>query len=291
MAETRGGAPKDYETLMRMVHERHPAMSPTNQKISVFLTQSPNDVAMKSVNAVAGLCGVHASSLVRYAQAFGFQGFTELQRLYQKRLITAAPGFEARVEALSGELSSREDHSEAGFLRDLVVRDVASLQGLLETIDAASLAKASALMAGAESIYILGQLRAAPVAEFMRYILTMLGKQVVLLDPGGGLATHMARTMKPSSVLIVISFRFYANEVVSIAEATGATETPVIAITDSSLSPVAKPADVFFAAPESGYTFSRSLAAPMCIAQALTVAVAARLQKNNAPHIPTVTDP
>jgi DNA-binding MurR/RpiR family transcriptional regulator len=42
--------------------------------------------------------------------------------------------------------------------------------------------------------------------------------------------------------------------------------------------------------PEHEYTFSRSLAAPMCLAQALTVALAARLQKNSVnPRIPTVT--
>ena len=42
--------------------------------------------------------------------------------------------------------------------------------------------------------------------------------------------------------------------------------------------------------PEHAYTFSRSLAAPMCLAQALTVALAARLQNNaEDPRIPTVT--
>ena len=47
---------------------------------------------------------------------------------------------------------------------------------------------------------------------------------------------------------------------------------------------------MLFAVPEHEYTFSRSLAAPMCLAQALTVALAARLQNNvEDPRIPTVT--
>ena len=49
-------------------------------------------------------------------------------------------------------------------------------------------------------------------------------------------------------------------------------------------------AEVLFAIPEHEYTFSRSLAAPMCLAQALTVALAARLQRNRtSPRIPVVT--
>jgi len=126
--------------------------------------------------------------------------------------------------------------------------------------------------------------------ELLRYILTMLGKRCVLLDPGGGLATHMARTMKSTDALIAVSFRFYANEVVNIVEEAQKIGVPVVAISDSTLSPLAKSAKVLFSVPEHDYTFSRSLAAPMCLAQALTVAVAARVQKNDtAPRIPTVT--
>lgn len=284
--------PKDYESLLRLIHERHDTMSKTYQRISVFLTQNPNDVAVQSVNAIAETCGIHASSFVRFAQSLGYTGFKDLQQLFQKRLATAAPGFEARVAALEEELATRKDHSEFGFLRDLVVRDIASLQGLLDQIDFAEIARAADMIETADSVYLIGQLRSAPVVELLRYILTMLGKQVILLDPGGGLATHMARTMRPNSLLVAVSFRFYANEVVNIVEEAAAGGVPIVAISDNSLSPLAKSADILFAVPEHGDTFSRSLAAPMCLAQALTVAVAARVQKDaDSPRIPTVTHP
>ena len=62
---------------------------------------------------------------------------------------------------------------------------------------------------------------------------------------------------------------------------------------DSTLSPVAKSAQVLFAVPEHEYTFSRSLAAPMCLAQAITVALANRLQggdEGKPAKIRTVTE-
>lgn len=283
-------APENYEDLIRLIHERHDEMSKTYQRIAVYLTQNPNEVAVHSVNAIAARCGIHASSFVRFAQSLGYQGFKELQALFQKRLATAAPGFEARVRALDTELKGREDRSETGFLRDLVVRDIASLQDLLERISPDEIETAAEMIEKAETVFLVGQLRSAPVADLLRYILTMLGKRCVLLDPSGGLATHMARTMKASDVLIAVSFRFYANEVVNIADEAGAAGIPLVAITDSTLSPLAKSARVLFAVPEHDYSFSRSLAAPMCLAQALTVAVAARLQKDgDSPRIPTVT--
>ena len=273
-----------------MIHERYDSMSKGYQSIALFLTQNPNDVAVRSVNAIAERCGIHASNFVRFAQALGYSGFKDLQELFQKRLSTAAPGFEARIKALESELGSREDQSDHGFLRDLVVRDVASLQALLTDVAAEDIARAASLLEKAEAIYLIGQLRSAPVVDLLRYVLTMLGKRCILLDPSGGLATHMARTVGEKDVLIAVSFRFYATEVVNVVENVASGRGAIIAITDSTLSPLAKGADVLFAVPEHEYTFSRSLAAPMCLAQALTVALAARLQNNaESPRIPTVT--
>ncbi|MFM2391934.1 MAG: hypothetical protein RLZZ437_3489 [Pseudomonadota bacterium] len=283
--------PESYEDLIKLIHDRYDDMSKSYQKIALYLTQNPNDVAVLSVNAIGAKCGIHASSFVRYAQSLGYKGFKELQSVFQRRLTTAAPGFDARVRALETELGGVRE-GEMAFLADLVARDVASLQELLASVDASALATAADMMEAADTVYLIGQLRSAPVVDLLRYVLTMLGKRTVLLDASGGLATHMAKVARPTDVLFVVSFRFYATEVVNVAEETAARGVPIIALTDSTLSPYAKLARILFAVPEHEYTFSRSLAAPMCLAQALSVALAARLQKNtDAPRIPVVTGP
>lgn len=284
--------PQSYEDLIRVIHDRYEQMSKTYQKIALYLTQNPNEVAVMSVNAIGEKTGIHASSFVRYAQSLGFRGFKDLQAVFQRRLTTAAPGFDARIKALEDELGTKEDRSDLGFLRDLVVRDLTSLQDLLSSISAEQISVAAEVMEAADTIYLLGQLRSAPVVELLRYLLTMLGKRTLLLDASGGLATHMAKAIQPGDMLLAVSFRFYATEVVNIVDAVAARGVPVVAISDSTLSPLAKSARVLFAIPEHEYTFSRSLAAPMCLAQALTVALAARLQKDRmSPRIPVVTGP
>lgn len=283
-------APRSYEELIQLIHGRYERMSKAYQKIAVFLTQNPNDVAVQSLGAIAEHCEIHPSNLVRFAQSLGFSGFKELQQLFRARLTTAAPGFDARIRALESELGGREDHSELGFLRDLVVRDISSLQDLLTETSPERISRAVALMEKADTIYLVGQLRSVPVVELLRYVLTMLGKRTVLLDPGGGLATHMAKVIRPTDLLFAVSFRFYATEVVNMVDEAASKGVPIVAISDSTLSPLAKSAEVLFAVPEHEYTFSRSLAAPMCLAQALAVALAARLQNDpEGPRIPIVT--
>jgi DNA-binding MurR/RpiR family transcriptional regulator len=284
--------PRHYEGVVTLITRDYPELSAGFQQIARFFTQNPNVVALESINAVAEKCRTHPSSLVRFAQNFGYSGFKELQAVFQTRLTTAAPGFRERISALDSELSRNADHGNLGFLRDLVVRDIAALQELLDSVPEASLATAAKLLAAADAIYIAGQLRSEPIASFLRYLLTMLQRRVVLLDPSGGLAQEMAATMSERDVLVAIAFRHYAKEVVAMAEAAAAGDIPVIAISDSPLSPLAKDARVLFTIPEDDYTFSRSLAAPMCLVQCIGIATAARLQpgRATAPRIPTVTE-
>ena len=98
--------------------------------------------------------------------------------------------------------------------------------------------------------------------------------------------------VREPEVLVAIAFRHYAKEVVAISELAVAHGTPVMAITDSQLSPLAKDARLLFTVPEDEYSFSRSLAAPMCLAQCLATAAAALLQPNrdDGPRIPSVTE-
>lgn len=283
--------PPDYEAFVDRVQADYEGLSRSFQTIARHLTQNPNDVAVGSINDIAARCNVHASSLVRFAQSLGYDGFKDLKELFHRRLATAAPGFQARVDALKDELRLHGKGSPKGVLGDLVARDIATLQDLFSDTVEDDLARAVDLMERADTIYVVGQLRSAPVAIFLRYVLTMLNRHTVLLDADGGLATHMARVMRPGDLLFAVSFRFYAKEVVSIVQAAFAAGVPVVAISDGTLSPLATHATVLFSIPEGEYAFSRSLAAPMCLAQALMVALAARLQKQAEPQIPTVTDP
>ena len=295
MAKTQTPAtvvPQNYEGVVNLITREYPGLSPGYQQIARFFTQNPNVIALESINAIAAKCSVHPSSLVRFAQNIGYSGFKQLQGVFQTRLATAAPGFRERIGALESELSRNVSHGNKGFLKDLVVRDIAALQGLLDSVTEDSLSSAAKLLTTAQTVYIAGQLRSEPLGLLLRYLLTMLHRRVVLLDPAGGLAQEMAQTMGERDVLVAIAFRHYAMEVVAIAEQGAANGTPVIAITDSQLSPLAKDARVLFTVPEDEYSFSRSLAAPMCLVQCLATATAAVLQPNReaAPRIPSVTE-
>jgi DNA-binding MurR/RpiR family transcriptional regulator len=281
----------NHESFVNKVTAAYPSLSDRFQQVARFLTQNPNIVAMQSINVIAEQCGAHPSILVRFAQHFGFTGFKQLQSVFQSRLSTAAPGYRERISALDADLEKTKKKGNQGFLHDLVVRDIATLQELLTSVTEKDLAEAAKALKKAETIFIAGQLRSEPIGQFLRYVLSMLRRKVVLLDSAGGLAQEIAQIMGPNDVLVAISFRHYAKEVVAITEIAAQNGTPMVVITDSQLSPIAKNASVLFTVPEDEYSFSRSLAAPMCLTQCIAVSLAALLQedKTASPKIPTVT--
>ncbi len=288
----RQNVPQNYEGVVNLITANYDGLSDGYQQVARFFTQNPNIIALESINAVAAKTKVHPSTLVRFAQNLGYTGFKELQAVFQTRLATAAPGFRERVNFLDAEISRNESGRDIGFLRNMVVRDIAALQGLLESVGEEKLHRTAELCASAACIFVAGQLRSEPIAALMRYLMTMLQRKVILLDPAGGLAQEVALTMGKGDVLIAIAFRHYAKEVVAIAELAVKQNVPLVSITDSQLSPLAKGAEVLFTIPEDEYTFSRSLAAPMCLVQTIATATAAKLHPKNPKdvRIPSVTE-
>lgn len=283
--------PKTFEDLITEIHANFDDLSKTNQKIALYLTQNPNAVAMNSVNSIADSQGIHPSSFVRFAQQFGFDGFRQLQGIFRQRLDTAAPGFETRAAQMRSRLAESDAKGAKVQLLDLIATDLASLEQLAHDIDEATLDRAIGLLEAARNIYLIGQLRSEPIVILLRYILTMLGRRAILIDPAGGLATHMGKVMGTDDMLFAVSFRYYAKEVVTIVDEAAARSVPVLAITDSTLSPLAKSATVLLEVPEREQTFSRSLAAPICLAQALMLGLAARQSQIDGPALPVVSAP
>lgn len=280
-----------YEQIVDEITDRYPKLSERHKQAARYITQNPNTVALESINAVAAKCGLHPSVLVRFAQVFGYSGFKQMQSVFQSRLATAAPGYNERINALEADLRRNEQKGSAGFLQSLVIRDIATLQELLQNVTGDELDLAANLLKEADTIYLIGQLRSEPVALLLRYLFTMLNRRVVLLDTAGGLAPQMAKNMRENDVLLAIAFRHYAKEVIAISDDVYARGFPIVAITDSNLSPLAKNARVLFTVPEEEYSFSRSLAAPVCLAQSIAMALAAALHPEKAqPRIETITE-
>jgi DNA-binding MurR/RpiR family transcriptional regulator len=126
-------------------------------------------------------------------------------------------------------------------------------------------------IAGADTVQVVGYRRSFPVASYLAYSLLQAGKRVVFLDGVAGLAMQQAQATGKDDLLIAVSFKPYSEETVAIVDAVAARGCKVLAISDSLVSPVAKPAGTVLQVRESEVRKFRSLSASICLAQALVI--------------------
>jgi DNA-binding MurR/RpiR family transcriptional regulator len=273
-------ATRSFEQLKDQLSRAYPAMSPQQQRIAGFALEHPQDMALDTVASLARGAGVQPSAMVRFAQALGFGGFSEMQRVFRGRLVERSNNgmrnYRERIEAFRAK---QERTGPAGVLGQFVADGIASLEQLHEQVPPGDLAAAVKILAGAGTIYVLGHRRSFPVAYYLAYALAQLELPTQLLDTVGGMLREPARLIGPKDALLVVSFKNYTPEVIEVAQACHARKVPVVAITDNALSPLVQPAKVSFQIEEKTSRPFRMLVAPMCLAQALVVSLGEHLSR------------
>jgi DNA-binding MurR/RpiR family transcriptional regulator len=171
------------------------------------------------------------------------------------------------------------------LLENFVREGIGALESLLESVDEGALEQAVSVLDDADQIFVLGQGRAFPIAFYLGFALTRLERRSVLLDGIGGMQVQrqQAELASTGDALIAVSFRPYTPLVVEIAAEKKEKGVPVIAITDSQLSPLAEHATVLLEVQEDGERIFLSLIAPMCLAQTLMVSLGQKMAASGQP--------
>lgn len=271
-----------YEELKEAITRAYPEMSRQLQRIARFALEKPNDLALGTVAALAEATEVQPSAMIRFANALGYRGFSDMQQVFRGHLVERSASYRERIDQLRLKQLNGQ-RAPAGVLHQLVGDSVAELGHLEESIREADLKSAVRHIAAADRIHVLAQRRAFPVASYLAYALGQLELKTHLLDGAGGMLRENLRSIDKKDVLIVASFRTYSPEVVEAAQACGARGVPVIAITDGPLSPLAAPAKVAFELADDSSRPFRSLVAPLCLAQALVMSTGHHLAEKPQP--------
>ena len=269
-----------YDALKDAISEAYPTLSNQLQQIARFALERPDELALGTVATVAESAAVQPSALIRFANALQFGGFSEMQQVFRARLLERSSSYRERIDAMRRHRPQLMP--DAGVLHRFVGEAVAELGHLEENVHAADLTAAAKLICGAARVHVLAQRRAFPVACYLAYALGQLELKTQLLDGVGGMLGETLRGIDAKDVLLVASFQNYSPDVIEAARSAHARGVPVIAITDSAVSPLTPTATVCFELGQGPNPAFRSLVAPLCLAQALVVSAGQRLTEPRA---------
>lgn len=234
---------------------------------------NPDDMALNTASQIAEKAGVQASTLVRFAQALDYSGFSELQQVFRSRLREQSPDHRERLAALRDEGAAGADMAQV-LLDGFVQASQASLTRLQTTVRHQDIDRATDLLAGAQTIVLIGARRMFPVVSYLAYAFAKVGIRAVLVDNIASLGAEQAAIARSGDVVLAVSCAPYTPATIEIAADAHARGIPVIALTDSALSPLAERCTLWLEVKEADYGAFRSIAATFALAMTLAVGAA-----------------
>ncbi len=265
-----------YDQLKGLISGAYPDMSKQLQRIARFALEQPNDLALGTVATVAEATEVQPSAMIRFANALGYRGFSDMQQVFRGHLLERSDSYRERIDQMRRKHAGGP-RQPASVLHQLVGESVVELGHLEEKILQVDMKAVVKLIATAPRIHVLAQRRAFPVAGYLAYALSQLELRTHLLDGTGGMLRESLRSMAAGDVLIAASFRNYSPDVIEAAAWASKLGTQVIAITDGPFSPLKASAKVCLELADDSSKPFRSLVAPLCLAQAIVVSVGHQL--------------
>lgn len=262
--------PHTYEELRAVLASGTVHFPKRLRQVAIFLWQHPSDVALGTISQVAEAAGVQPSTLVRFAQSFGFGGFSDFQSIFKEHVKGA------RAEPRRRDGAGDGANAERVFLDGLVAAARRSLDRIEEAFEAAALERMATLLARADLIHVIGSKRAFPVAAYLALSFSQQGVRNLLVDNVGSGALDHVGCLDHRDAVLAVSFSPYNSitpDLVAVARERGAAIT---AITDSALSPLVPLCDQWAEVVEADFAGVRPLAASFAVGTALVHAVAAR---------------
>lgn len=268
-------APASAEELRAAILERYESLSKRLQQIARYVLDEPNEMALETLAVISERCGVQPSAIVRFAKSFGYPGASQMQRLFRDSLLSghADLSYGERVRHFN-EAVARKPEGGADVLAEFVEGNTLALQSLGQTVSEADMAKAVSLIDKAETVYVVGFRRSFPVASYLAYSLRQVNKRTLFIDGVAGLTKQQVQTIGPKDLLIAVSDHPYADETAQAVETAVQHGAKVLSLSDSLVSPIAKPAELVLHVREAEVRTFRSLAASICLAQALVIGFA-----------------
>ena len=205
------------------------------RQVAIHLWQHPTAVALGTVTSVADEAGVQPSTLVRFAQAFGYSGFSDLQDVFKAYL--ADGGRRTATTRIRIGRAIRAAKPRASSTASLARRR-RRLPQVRDRLDLAQFELMRQTLAAAELIYIIGSKRAFSLASYVSLALANLGVRNLALDNVGSTAFELLRCATATDAVLAISFTPYNSITPELAASAAQRGVPIVSLTDSAFSPL-----------------------------------------------------
>jgi DNA-binding MurR/RpiR family transcriptional regulator len=253
-------------TLSAEIRQRFDEFSRSQKDVGQYIVDHLDEAAFHTAEELARRASTSSSTVVRFAQALGFEGFPELQEEYRRRRETINGGGDEMLTPPLFPIDQTEFEAS-------LAADHTNIEDTARRVNRDEVRAAVELISRAERILLCGTDQMAFFASYLRHLLMLLDLRCeVVASPSQEGLTRLGR-IEPGILVVGFSAGRPHPLVVRAVKLARHREVATLAIADATLSEVARLADRKLYYSSNSPTFVRSHAALLSLVQALAYGV------------------
>ena len=262
--------------LNATIVEAFEAMPPQLQAAARYVLDRPDDVALLSMREQARRAGVPAATMTRLAKRLGLDGYDAVRALYAGAVRAGAMGALGFAGKAGVQVQQQNLRGERALAADMALALSRQIARLAEPEALDHLADAAGRLHRARRVYCLGLRACHAAAWHFHYMLSLLGDKTVMLDDAGGTGLDAIRDAGRDDVVLAASVEPYARATIEAARYAATEGVPLVALTDSEVSPLARLASTVILVPTESPSFFHTVTPLLAVAEILAALVAGR---------------
>lgn len=260
-------------SILNNIQNSFNKMSKGQKIIAEFIINDYDKAAFMTAATLGSTLNVSESTVVRFANTLGYNGYRELQKELQeviKNKLTTVQRL-SMAEDLAGNKN---------VLANVMESDIQNIRRTIDELDLVSMQKATTLLTNCKSIYVIGLRSSTFLAGYLCFYLNFLFSNVKLITAGPNDVFEQLLKADKDDVVIGITFPRYSKRTLEAIDYAKSKGCSIISITDSLISPTVSKSDTTLIARNEMVSFIDSLVAPMSLINALIIALGIEKRKD-----------
>ena len=259
--------------ISQRIKNSFPTFSKGQKKIATAILNDYDKVAYLTASRLGQMVGVSESTVVRFAGELGYEGYSEFQHAIQE-LVRTKLTYNQRIDI------TKQNYAKGSILEKVMLSDIEKIKYTLENIDRDAFYSATDAILSAKRIYIIGARSSEPLAQILRYNLSLIFDNVTFIRPNSTAEIfEQMFTIGEDDVLLAFSFPRYSSKMIHAVKYAKNNGAKTVVFTDSKISPLAEYATYLLTAQSDMASFMDSFIAPLSIINAMIVETTARNEK------------
>src|SRR6185312_2926174 len=264
----------EHQSLSKYIQARFEECSRSQKDVAQYIVDHLDEAAFQTAEELARRANTSSSTVVRFSQALGFEGFPELQQAardeYRRRV--GQGGIAPETLTAATPLFSL-DHTE---FEAALAADHVNVEDTAHKLSRSDVEAAVDAIVSAEKVLIAGTDQMAFFASYLRHLLMLLDLRAEIVASPSQEALGRLSRIDATTLVIGLSAGRPHPLITRTMKLARHRKAPTLAITDATLSEVARLARIRLYYSSNTPAFVRSHTALLSLIQALAYGVYAR---------------